>query len=215
MKVHEFYPLCWAMKLQLRVTGKQFTIKCKRGKKKSRPHDFQSPTLTSCSAPFLYLSFSISLGNFHILALWLSLSGLTAKCFCLAMLHLKHMGSTGDEEGDWECAELIMVRAQDRKNGSKCSPSVLKTIKNGGSVFIYSISNLSQRSPYLPQRTLTYGVHVSVAATHEPQIHPTHILPCSALLSWVWMFPDVSGSFSTYSPPKLLLTLSFLSQVAL
>lgn len=41
------------------------------------------------------------------------------------------MGSTGDEEADWECAELMMVRARDRKNGSECSPSMLKTIKNG------------------------------------------------------------------------------------
>lgn len=93
----------------------------------------------------------------HLLALWLSLSELTAKCFCLAMLCLKHMGSTGDGEADWECAELMMVRAQDRKNGSECSPSVLKTIKNCGSVFIYSIGNFSQRSPYLPQETLNFN----------------------------------------------------------
>lgn len=73
--------------------------------KRSRPHDFQSSTVTSHSSSFLYLSFSISPGNFHILALWLSLSELTAKCFCLAILCLKQMGSTGDVEADWECAE--------------------------------------------------------------------------------------------------------------
>lgn len=37
-------------------------------------------------------------------------------------------GEHWDEEADLECAELMMVRAQNRKNGSKCSPSVLKTI---------------------------------------------------------------------------------------
>lgn len=170
-------------------------------KKKSRSHGFQSPIITSHSSSFLYLTFSISPGNF--LALWLSLSESSAKCFCLAMLSLKQMGITWDEEADWECAELMMVRAQDRKNGSKCSPPVLKTNKNGGSVFIYSTGNFSQSSPYLPQRILTYGAHVHV--THQSQM-PSHTHPALFCSLGVWMFHDVSGSFSTSSSPKLLLT---------